>query len=230
MVEAASVSKQGRRNTQPEVSPRLTPGPLLESNAKALQILDGAQAVFLEFGYEGTSIDQIARRAQVSKPTVYNHFADKRALFTAMVRRECFKHTQKMFELSDPVGARSIEPILRQVATRYLKLLLTPWAQSIFRIAIAESQRFPEIGQAFYDAGPTASRHHIVAILTAAIEHGELVIDDVALAADQFLDLCRARVHLQCALFVIDSVEDEEIERLVASAVSLFVRGYRARD
>lgn len=192
---------------------------------KALQILQGAREAFLELGYEGTSVDDIARRAGVSKPTLYVHFGDKRAVFTAVVKRECEAHAKQIFEIAPEPG--HVGEALLSIATHYIAFLLTPSTQDIFRVAVAESQRFPDLGRAFYDSGPGLGGERLAAFLRVAVERKELAIEDVNLAAHQFTELCRADLFYR-RLLRGDAPDEREMKRVARSAVDMFLRAYRA--
>ena len=196
-----------------------------EPSAKSSQILDGALATFLALGFDGGSVDEIARRAKVSKPTVYNHFADKRALFVAVVRRECSLHSTRIFTVD--IGAGGIEAQLLAIGRRLMDLALSEQVRSFFRLVVYESARFPELGRVFYDAGPGLGARRLSVLLAAAVGRGELAIDDVELAAHQFSDLCRADTFYRCLFGVVDQVLEDDADRIVAAAVSMFMKAYR---
>ena len=138
----------------------------------------------MKLGYEGTSVDDIAKRANVSKPTVYKHFTDKKSLFVAFVRLECASHADAVFRVD--LQDRDIRKCLRSIARQYLELILSPFAQSIFRLAAAETKRFPEIGRVFYDSAIATGSRRLSQLLSGAVARGDFMIDDVDLAAHQF--------------------------------------------
>jgi TetR/AcrR family transcriptional repressor of mexJK operon len=125
-----------------------------QSMRKRRAIVDAATAAFLRGGYLGTSMDEIAALADVSKTTVYNHFADKEALFSAVVRA-------RVDEASDPVhdeivalaGTTDLERDLRELARRQLERVMQPHILALRRLVIAEAERFPELGRLFYERG-----------------------------------------------------------------------------
>lgn len=198
----------------------------LAANAKASQILAGARSAFLAFGYEGATVDEIARRAKVSKPTLYNHFPDKRALFIAFVQHECDQQGESIFQVD--LAAPGIEGALRTVGRRLLEACVSPFGLAIYRLVISESPRFPELGRAFYASGQDLCIRRLAMLLAAAVGRGELRIDDVELAAQQFVQLCRATCVSKCLFEVTDTVAAAEIDQVIDGAVDLFVRAYRA--
>lgn len=120
---------------------------------KQAQILRGALEIFLQQGYEGTSMDRVAAAAGVSKITIYKHFQDKEGLFTALIEQVTTQRFEAVFgQLSqeDPP-----ELVLRQVATRLLDLLAVDEEYLDFlRLIIGESGRFPALAQLFFRALP----------------------------------------------------------------------------
>ena len=124
------------------------------SGRKHRAILEAASTVFLGNGYLGTSMDEIAALAQVSKQTVYKHFADKESLFTAVV-------TVAVDAAGDPVTAEAtaladsddLEADLLVLARDQLGKVMQPHLMRLRRLVIGEAGRFPELGRAFYDRG-----------------------------------------------------------------------------
>ena len=161
---------------------------------KADQLMRGARKVFMERGYEGASVDEIAKAAGASKATLYSYFPDKRQLFEAVVQAGC--HRQGDMVLGRIDADEPIEVALRRISREFACFVLSPGALEMFRTCIAESGRFPELGRAFYASGPGRVRAQLIAFLDSAVQRGELVIEDTALAADQFAALCKARIFL----------------------------------
>ena len=191
---------------------------------KARQILDGARAAFLELGYEGASTDEITRRAGVSKGTLYNYFPDKKALFKAFVERECAAQAMRIIDKG--VEAKTIEDALRVMAIGYVELMLSPFLMGIFRIVVAEAERFPELARVFYDSGPEIAHRKLSHILAAAVARNELKIDDIDLAAHQFAGLCRAELFFKLLFCIKQSFTREEMERIAYGAVDAFLKTY----
>ena len=191
---------------------------------KVEQILTGARATFVDLGYEGATVDEIARRAKVSKPTLYVHLGDKRAIFAAVLKRDFEAQARNIFTaVPEDVP---VEAALRDIARHYIAFLLSEPAQELFRIAVAEARRFPELGLAFYDSGPGLGVARLAAYLRAASAREELVVDDVELAAHQFTELCRADLFYR-RLFRGEVPRDRDIRRTADAAVSMFIAAYR---
>lgn len=191
---------------------------------KARQILAGAQATFLELGYDGASTDEIARRAGVSKGTLYNYFPDKRTLFTAFVEQKCREQAARIFTFEGNVD--DLETTLRRVARSVVELMISPVMPNIYRLVIAEAERFPELGRSFYDSGPGLGARRLSQYLAGAVAVGELQVDDAELAASQLIELCRADVFPKRMFCLKRRFSEEEIVRITHGAVDVFLRAY----
>jgi len=200
---------------------------ILRSGRKFDQVLEGAREVFLANGFEGTSMDDIARVAGVSKATLYSYFPDKRVLFTEVVTTECRSLAERAASLIDAsVPAREALAI---AAGQIVPFLLSDFAQRCFRICMAERDRFPELGEAYYLSGPKNGQCTLVRFLKDAAERGELVIEDFNMAADQFVELCKARLWVRAVFGIQSEFTDEEINEVVENAVETFMARYGAR-
>lgn len=190
------------------------------------QVLAGARQVFLADGFEGASVDDIARAAGVSKATLYSYFPDKRLLFSEVVRRECLSQTEQAIAEID-MNAPA-ERVLRVAATKMVGFITSDFGQRIFRVCVAESERFPLLGQEFYNSGPALIQHQLIGFFREAMARGELQIDDLELAADQFHALCRAGILDRLAFTASRDFSAEVKARVVEGAVSMFLARYRA--
>src|SRR6201995_4717154 len=105
-----------------------------DDSSKRRQILAGASKVFMDLGFDGASMGEIARAAGVSKGTLYVYFADKSALFEAILEEEALFHGQVVFNF-DP--ARDAETTLKDFGHAYLHLLCRPGGGSAIRTVMA---------------------------------------------------------------------------------------------
>ncbi len=188
------------------------------------QVIEGAREVFMADGFEGASVDTIARAAGVSKATLYSYFPDKRLLFMEVARCECHRQAEGAAELIAS-GAPPGE-VLTEAGTRLVGFFLSDFGMRVFRICVAECDRFPEIGREFYDSGPGLVHRLLADYLCAAVARGELAIDDVDLAADQFAELCKADLFPRLMLGLRTEVSDEERRRVIDGAVGTFLARY----
>ncbi|MCZ4255840.1 TetR/AcrR family transcriptional regulator [Sulfitobacter sp. G21635-S1] len=200
--------------------------PKVRKGRKFDQVLEGARSVFMADGFEGASVDEIARVAAVSKATLYSYFPDKRLLFMEVASSECARQSQEAVKTIDMCAPP--RAVLGQAGRHFLRFLTSTFGQQVFRICVAESDRFPELGQKFYSTGPAVVRAEMVAYFQGAEARGELRIEDHALAADQFGELCKADIWTRLIFGVTKTVSDAEIDRVVDSAVETFLARYEA--
>lgn len=190
------------------------------------QVLAGARTIFLRDGFEGASVDDIAQEAGVSKATLYSYFPDKRLLFLEVTRMECARQAQTSLELT--ATDAPVREVLTAAARRIVTLVTSDFGKKIFRVCVAESDRFPELGQAFYESGPRLMRNRLANYMAKARDRGELEIEDVELAADQFAELCKAGIHAKM-IFGAESCCKSEMERTIEGAVDMFLARYGAK-
>lgn len=192
------------------------------------QVLEGARQVFLSDGFEGASVDDIARAAGVSKATLYSYFPDKRFLFMQVAKSECCKQADNAIESIDMNAP--VRKVLCDIAGQMIDFITSDFGQRIFRICVAESDRFPELGREFYESGPKMIRDQLVSYFDAAIARGELQIDDRRLAADQFHELCKADLFPRLVFNMADRFTADEKLRVVNGAVDMFMARYGTSD
>jgi AcrR family transcriptional regulator len=199
---------------------------VIKRGRKYDQVLDGARIVFMRDGFEGACVDDIAREAGVSKATLYSYFPDKRLLFMEVAKGECCRQADEAGELiTDTVRP---EEALTLAATRMVDFFLSDFGMRVFRICVAESDRFPELGREFYNSGPAQARAVMVDYFRAATARGELRIDDLELAADQFAELCKADLFPRLVFGVGRKITEADRKRVIDGAVEMFMARYGA--
>ncbi len=203
------------------------PGAIVRTGRKFDQVVKGARTVFLADGFEGANVDDIAREARVSKATLYSYFPDKRLLFIEVATTECQRMADRALDLIDKTAPP--REVLTIAAEQLVPFLLSPFAQQCFRICVAERERFPELARAYYANGPEMGRQQLCSYFREAIARGELNISDVGMAADQFAELCRAKLWLRSVFGVQSEFSQREIDDVVQNAVDTFLARYQAR-
>jgi TetR/AcrR family transcriptional regulator, regulator of autoinduction and epiphytic fitness len=192
---------------------------------KRTAVVRAAMELFLEQGYERTSLQQIGKRADVSTATLFKRFPTKAALFEAMV--EDFWAAppppcpEKALSENPAVG-------LRKMGLSYALLLRSPDMQAIYRLIISEAPRFPDLGHAVYERakGPFLKRLQDY-LLTQAVT-GRLVIDNVETAANQFLAVITGQSFWPELVGRDCGGTDEDVEHVVEEAVKLMLARYAA--
>lgn len=200
------------------------PATIVRTGRKFSQVVEGARQVFLADGFEGASVDDIARVAGVSKATLYSYFPDKRLLFMEVAETECARMAERALDLIDLT--QPPRQVLMAAATQIVSLMLSDFSQRIFRICVAESDRFPELGRSFYASGPEMGRKRMSEYLRQAIERGELHIDDIPMAAEQFSELCKAKLWTRAVFGIQTEFSQAEMDDVVVHAVDMFMARY----
>jgi AcrR family transcriptional regulator len=199
-----------------------------QSARKRRAILAAAATVFLQKGYLGTSMDEVAALASVSKQTVYKHFADKERLFAEIV-------AATVDEVSDPVHevvlhldeSGDLEAGLHDLARRQLAMVMQPRLLQLRRLVIGEAARFPELGRTFYERGPERTIDALAGVFEQLAQRGALDVDDPRLAAAHFNWLVMSIPLNQAMLRGTDKpASPEELDRYADAGVRAFVRAY----
>lgn len=190
--------------------------------AKRARILDAAFEVFAGQGFSGASMDEIARQAGVSKPTLYAYFGDKEGLFTALLD---VQKTDLLTPLERKGGQDMVETLL-DFGMKYAAFALDPRIIAFGRMVIAEAARFPGIGRLYIHAGPERALNGIIRYMDSMRERGRLAFEDSELAAEDFWSLIlstpRGTAHLRPEL----TFEELQPERYVLNGIKVFLRAY----
>ncbi|WP_156401961.1 TetR/AcrR family transcriptional regulator [Agromyces sp. Soil535] len=191
-------------------------------------IMAAAARVFIEHGYPGTSVDDIAVEAGVSKRTVYNVFDDKEQLFRAIIGEaiataERFSNELVATTAEAPDAAAALTALARELAASVLGGRVVP----LRRLLIGEARRFPEFATEYYDRAPGRVMTAVAGALRAFDQRGQLRVDDAELAAEHFAFLTIG-ASLDRALFEAGTdaaSADAAIERAERGAAA-FLRAY----
>lgn len=197
-----------------------------DDSAKRRQIMDGARRVFMNLGFDGASMGEIARAAGVSKGTLYVYFADKSRLFEAIVEQESLDHGKSAFNF-DP--AQDAETSLRAFGRAYVEIVCRPDGGSAVRTVMAIAERMPDVGRRFYEHVIARTIQRLAIYLQARVKSGELAIDDCELAAAQFMRMCQATLFEPYVFQARPTPTKGQIAKVVDSAARLFLAGYRAK-
>jgi AcrR family transcriptional regulator len=222
-MEAAFPPEQGERVRTPVRSgrpPRKLAGRVEE------RILDAAGRVFLERGFQGASVDEIAEVASAGKPTIYARFPNKQALFTVVVERLVQRNTS--LDAFSCAGG-SVEERLDALAALILTRVLTLETVGLVRVAVAEARRFPDLATSVSCMGrerPTEAVARVFGELAASSEIGASLAfkaDKLKETARRFLDLVVLPMLMR-ALFGEDlAALRAEIEPHASRAVAFFL-------
>ena len=196
-----------------------------QGGAKRRQIMDGARTVFLAAGFDGASMNDVARAAGVSKGTLYAYFNSKDELFEAIIRAEYAQAAERLCTFK---REGDVKEMLTDFGLRLLGRMTEPTTLALARVVVAAAEKFPNVGRAFYEAGPLYGATRLGAELSALERSGALNVPDPERAAWQFVDLCQSYVYKRLLFGVVDSVKPDEIEASVNAAVEVFLKAYGA--
>jgi AcrR family transcriptional regulator len=196
------------------------------SDERYSAFLAAAIEVFLERGFEKATLDEVIRRSGGSRATLYTQFGSKEGLFAAIIEEKC-RQIVAALEAAPVEGG--VEEVLKGFATAYMKELMTAESLSLYRLVIGESSRFPELGAAVFQAGPTAAADRLAAYLRAQVEAGALSLPDVDLAARQFIEMVKGDLHIRALMRTSDMPSRKEVATCIEYAAAIFLNGARSR-
>jgi len=191
---------------------------------KRESILDAAQSLFAERGLDGVPIEAIAARSGVSKVTVYGHFGDKATIFESIVQRETDRLTEQLSRARN--GDGPLDERLVSFGMALIDMLTQPCHLALDRAVSMESQRNPDIGKRFFDAGPGRVRQMLTDIIADAMAQGQIAADSADYAAKDLLALWLGFNAIE-RRFIGGCTPDETARRHhITRAVQLFLKAH----
>ncbi|MDX7953544.1 TetR/AcrR family transcriptional regulator [Lichenihabitans sp. Uapishka_5] len=200
------------------------------SQAEALRrderLVEIAAGMFMERGFDATTIDAVAEAASVGKATLYARYKDKGALFAAVFRRQIDRWLAPLGQAAATPVSGSVEDVLLAMSRAMMASALAPEAVAINRILIAQALRFPELAQMAHQEGWQRSIAALAAVLQHFVDDGQISVTNCDLAADLFLSLVVGR-QTRLAMLGIDT-DPAQVDHRIRAAVRLFLDGVRA--
>lgn len=192
---------------------------------KREQILEGAKRAFMTYGYDATSMNHITREAGVSKGTLYVYFENKEDLFSALIETSKQKFTATLRDILAEEG--EARDLLRKYAKTFAIYILTSEMTRALRMLLGVIDRMPDLCRNFMQMGPENARTVLEVFLQKQVDLGHLQIDNVQLAARQFIELATGTFFKE-RLFGQPNAEDleKEVDMVIDSALRLFFLGY----
>jgi TetR/AcrR family transcriptional regulator, mexJK operon transcriptional repressor len=209
----------------------VTEAVLGRSARKRLTILSAGRDLFLSNGYQGTSVDQIAASAEVSKQTVYKHFGDKHELLLAIVNTALESTVTPFLErIGALADTADLEGDLTALAADYLRAVLQEPVVQLRRLVVGEANRVPELAQLYYEHAPARTLAAFAECFSVLHDRGLLRVTESAVAAEHFAFLIVGR-SIDQALFyggpqVLASID---VDGDVRAGVQVFLAAYQAR-
>lgn len=192
--------------------------------AKSEAILDAAVEVMAERGFSA-SMEEIARRAKVSKQTIYNHYGCKADLVGALSERRAQLMTAP---LETPEASDHPQEALAGFARSLLEAVATPGSLTFMRVAVQNVVDMPQIARAIYESGPRASRARLAAFLRAETQAGRMHVPDAVQAAEFFGGMVVGSFQTAGLLGVPADLSAEQIDAIAQEAAARFLRAYAA--
>ncbi|CAM3067850.1 TetR family transcriptional regulator [Pseudomonas floridensis] len=192
---------------------------------KRKAILESAKNLFVSNGYANTSMDAIASEAGVSKLTVYSHFTDKEALFSAAVVARCEEQMPAvLFHLAE--GA-TVETALLNIARAFQCLVNSPESLELHRLMVTLGVQDPQLSMIFFEAGPQKLISEMERVLIEIDAAGSLRIDSPLRAAEHFLNMVKGIHNFRLMVGCGAPLDEPTAEQHVREVVALFMRAYR---
>ena len=197
------------------------------SDRKREALLLAATEVFLDKGYDGTSMDNVAAKAAVSKPTVYKYFSDKEQLFAQIVRATTGQIDDLVRLVVETMADQTeTEAGLTVLARRFITALMQPPVLRLRRLVIANADRFPDVGRSWYEQGFERVLATLATTFQSLADRKVLRLGDPLLAANHFVGLL-LWIPVNKAMFTGDhQATPDELERYAVAAVRAFLTGY----
>lgn len=218
-----------RSGIQPTGAHELALPPIVadRSTRKRSAIMEAATTLFLQRGYLGTSVDQIAALAGVSKPTVYRFFADKEQLLTEIVFGSLDQRSAPFHaELAALAQSNDLTPDLRGLARDYIKVVTQPSGLALRRLVIGASHQLPELARAYYERAQQQTLGALASVFEHLATRGLLEMDDPMTAASHFAFLVLGRALDKSLFSPSKPFTDAELEAQAETGVTAFLTVY----
>ena len=186
---------------------------------KTQAILDAAAEVLAERGVTAP-IEEVARRAGVSKQTIYNHYGSKTELVRTLVDR---RRSLLTATIDTAPADQATEVTLAAYANAIIEVVMSPASLQLTRMAITSASEMPDLAQAVYEAGAKASNADLAAFLA---KRPELEVSNPEQAADVFMGMAMGRLQTRL-LMGVDGFNPDQARARASEAAIRFVRAYR---
>ncbi|MBF5096215.1 TetR/AcrR family transcriptional regulator [Azospirillum sp. INR13] len=195
--------------------------------ARRQAILAAARRLFIEKGFEKTTLSDIIAVAGGSRATLYEHFGDKEGLFRAIMEED---NAMILSGLAPAQADDRVTPEagLTAFALHLVKALLNEETTGTVRILISEGDRVPDIAEAFFRIGPENAIRRLAEYLQRLSNNGTLQIEDPAVAAQAFLGMVTGNLLVRRLILPQSAPAIPDLDRYVRQAVRLFLNGARA--
>jgi AcrR family transcriptional regulator len=191
--------------------------------AKEQEVLDVATAYFLKHGYQGASINAMARSSGISKESIYRYFSSKKQLFEAVIGRELVEYQEILRRLSASNKTMDMREALITIAETVLGVVAADRTMALRRLIFDEARRSPDVGQHYYKIGPERAFATFEEIFKS--HHTRSDFDPAALSR-HFVAMISWRVMLERECAIIAAPTAQEMRRWVESVVDDFMKAF----
>ncbi|HBY87300.1 MAG TPA: TetR/AcrR family transcriptional regulator [Colwellia sp.] len=191
---------------------------------RGLLILDAAQNLFYNLGFDETSLAMIINEAGGSRRSIYNEFGNKHGLLMAVIQRQVKTQSEILTSINRELDAKEA---LNQVCFKFVVGMLSPELMSLFRLVVQQVVKFPELGEMIYKNGPMTGILPLVDYLTWLTEQKVLKIENCHFSAQMLMEMAKGPLHTRSLLLPDKEASDEEILYQVTKAVDIFLHAHR---
>ena len=202
------------------------PARLSRGDLRRQAIIEIARDTFLQQGYAAASMSAIGARAGGSKATLYTYFPSKADLFAAVMADMCAASRLEL--TAEMEGEGRVDELMRRMGRRYVRLMLSDELVTLHRLVVAESVRFPELGEALYAVGPRLGKAALADGLAHYTARGELHASDPMRAAGHFFDLCLSGLYRRRLWNIAEPITEADMDDNVEAALRVFMAAYGA--
>jgi len=196
---------------------------------KQASIVEAAAKLFLDRGYGAVSMDAIAAEASASKRTVYSYYHNKETLFADVMSLVCVESGGRLgcpLAADELVAGTPPAQVLQKTGEHVLGIISAPQAIEMYRVVVAEAGRFPELGKAYYEAGPEWMISRLIEYLDGLVASGDAKIEDTKCASRKFFGMVVFPIQMEMMLGVVSSLSEERISKITEAAVVSFCAAY----
>lgn len=196
--------------------------------ARRQAMLEAAADLFMEKGFERTSLTDVIERSKGSRSTLYEAFGNKEGLLRAMVAevgRTIWDQAILDFTASRQTRSVVSEDSLIRFGLHLLQTATTPLSVAVYRVVVAEAHRFPEIAALFFDSGPRVLVERLTEVFRSGQEDGVVIAGDPRHLAQVFIGTLFGDFHIRRTLGLVPAIPPAEMEVHVRAAVQVFLNG-----
>jgi len=193
-------------------------------SSRGLLILNAAQKLFFQYGFDETSLEMIINEAGGSRRSIYNEFGNKKGLLLAVVQRQVNLQAQTLTLINRDL---SPENTLNDVCFKFVQGMLSVTIRSLYRIVVQQAVKLPELGEMIYQKGPMMAVLPLVDYLNYLVELKVLQIEDSHFSAQMLLEMAKGPLHTRTLLLPHEEISDEEIKQQVHKAIAIFLKAHQ---